>query len=342
MEPPAATPPATDWRERVDAGEAKQFEAYANGIVELQRFHAARGGPLRRGAHAKTIAGLRAVFRVPDGLPAWARQGIFSSTGSHEAWVRLSNGYSGVESDWVPVPRGLAVKVMRTGVPTIAADPAGPDTQDFTAVNGGVRPRNADEVWMLVESARRRWLAPARVIARAGVTASLRLARDMVRLLRPVRSLALERYDSVVPIRFGPYAAKLAWIPVAGADRTPMRDWRWALRRDYLRLDLADRLRAGDVRFRLCAQFFADERRTPIEDASIVWPEDVSPLVEIAELTITRCDIDSDAGRDADAVVDSLSFNPWHCGEAHRPLGNIQRARRAVYESSARLRGAAT
>lgn len=33
-----------------------------------------------------------------------------------------------------------------------------------------------------------------------------------------------------------------------------------------------------------------------------------------------------------------MQFNPWHCIAAHRPLGAIQRVRRAVYAASARFR----
>ena len=35
---------------------------------------------------------------------------------------------------------------------------------------------------------------------------------------------------------------------------------------------------------------------------------------------------------------DVLGFNPFHCLPAHRPLGNIMRVRRLVYESPSRYR----
>jgi hypothetical protein len=34
----------------------------------------------------------------------------------------------------------------------------------------------------------------------------------------------------------------------------------------------------------------------------------------------------------------NLSFTPWHCIDAHRPLGGINRVRRTVYETVSRLR----
>jgi hypothetical protein len=32
--------------------------------------------------------------------------------------------------------------------------------------------------------------------------------------------------------------------------------------------------------------------------------------------------------------VSRLSFDPWHAGEEHRPLGGIMRARRVTYGAS--------
>jgi hypothetical protein len=37
-------------------------------------------------------------------------------------------------------------------------------------------------------------------------------------------------------------------------------------------------------------------------------------------------------------IVDKLSFFPWHGLEAHRPLGNVMRARRLAYPRSAAIR----
>ena len=35
---------------------------------------------------------------------------------------------------------------------------------------------------------------------------------------------------------------------------------------------------------------------------------------------------------------DILSFNPWHCVDAHRPLGSIMRARIKAYDASSAFR----
>ena len=82
------------------------------------------------------------------------------------------------------------------------------------------------------------------------------------------------------------------------------------------------------VRFALHVQRFVSETATPIEDGAVEW---TSPWTPVATLTIPRQNLD-DASRDH---VDGLAFSPWHAPADFRPLGNLNRARRAVYAASA-------
>ena len=75
----------------------------------------------------------------------------------------------------------------------------------------------------------------------------------------------------------------------------------------------------------------------PIEDASVVWPEKLSPFVTVARLRLPAQEFDS---VEQLAFADNLSFNPWHSLAAHRPLGNQNRARKALYRELSRLRQA--
>ena len=62
---------------------------------------------------------------------------------------------------------------------------------------------------------------------------------------------------------------------------------------------------------------------------------DGSPYVPVAELRLARQRFDEPAQL---AFADNLSYNPWHSLEAHRPLGNQNRARRRMYQELSRLR----
>jgi hypothetical protein len=108
-----------------------------------------------------------------------------------------------------------------------------------------------------------------------------------------------------------------------------------------LREDLVHALAAGPIEYSVRAQAFMDERVTPIEDASVEWPESIAPFVEIGRLVLPRQDVASARGQEIEQLVEKLSFDPWHALEAHRPLGAVMRARAVAYRDSVIERGAA-
>jgi hypothetical protein len=73
----------------------------------------------------------------------------------------------------------------------------------------------------------------------------------------------------------------------------------------------------------------------PIEDATVKWPEKLSPYVTVARLRLPSQRFDCD---DQLAFADYLRYNPWHSLPEHRPLGNSNRARRRMYAELAQLR----
>jgi hypothetical protein len=74
---------------------------------------------------------------------------------------------------------------------------------------------------------------------------------------------------------------------------------------------------------------------TEIEDACREWDENEYPFETVAILTIPPQDFDTEQQC---TVCERLVFTPWHGIAEHRPLGGINRLRRAVYEASAQLR----
>jgi hypothetical protein len=82
-------------------------------------------------------------------------------------------------------------------------------------------------------------------------------------------------------------------------------------------------------------QVQTDPHRMPIEDATVKWPERLSPYLPVAHLRILRQRFDSDAQL---AFADVLRYNPWHSLAEHRPLGNSNRARLRMYAELADLR----
>jgi hypothetical protein len=86
----------------------------------------------------------------------------------------------------------------------------------------------------------------------------------------------------------------------------------------------------------LKAQLNTDLDRMPIEDASIEWPEDISPYATLAKVAVSKQSAWNEAS--SAAVDDGMSFSPWHGLQDHRPLGSVMRGRRPAYRQSAQFR----
>jgi hypothetical protein len=126
-------------------------------------------------------------------------------------------------------------------------------------------------------------------------------------------------------------------VPVSGSlERLIGRPLDLAGKPDGLREAVTAFFRTRGGVWELRVQLCTDPRRMPIEDASVPWPEDLSPYVAVARVTVPPQEAWSEAR--SRAIDDGLSFSPWHGVAAHRPIGSIMRARKVVYEESARFR----
>jgi hypothetical protein len=144
--------------------------------------------------------------------------------------------------------------------------------------------------------------------------------------------VALETYWSRGAMRWGEGAVRYLIRPAADAPPAPdpaPRD------PDYLAKEAAQRLAAGDMAFELCVQRYVDDRVTPIEDTSIPWKDSDAPPLPVAEIRIAKRDVGCAAARAGERAVDGLSFNPWNTTDEYRPLGNLNRARKSVYDAGA-------
>jgi hypothetical protein len=67
----------------------------------------------------------------------------------------------------------------------------------------------------------------------------------------------------------------------------------------------------------------------------------VAPYSTVARLMLPRQDTASAEGRAFAQKVEDCVIDPWQALAAHRPLGDVQRARKVVYYQSQKGRGAA-
>ena len=326
--------PATTWKENIAPDENERFERHAQTLRDLQR-SAARGGKTHRALHAKGNCAVEATFTVLPNLPPHAAIGLFAQPATYRAYVRYSNGAGRVQEDAKPDVRGIAIKLL--GVPGKKLIPGMEDapTQDFLAIRSPSTPfRNADEFVGFVKAMQSPALPLPRVIGLLGFSRAFKVLGSLAKGLKEAMgSVATTRYYSALPIRFGDYAVRFSLVPRETASLTvPPAD---------LGAELTTRLQKGAVEYDFCVQYFVDEQKTPIEDASQDWSESDAPYVTVGRLTIPQQDATSPRGRKVADFIETLSFDPWHALTEHRPLGNMMRARNHAYRVSTQERRAA-
>ncbi|MDN5870551.1 MAG: catalase [Nitrococcus sp.] len=324
-------PDRTVWTERYQGGspeaERKAFLELADIMLDaqLKAKRAAKARRVERGFHVKSIAGFDgARLRFADDLPADLRVGFAQPGAVYRTQVRFSNAASASKSDEGKDLRGLAIRVT---VPN-------GDQHDLLATNFPVpHARDAHQfvhfAYAVAGGTLSKVVGLVRLMGRLGPSEVIRMLRNVREALRYCDSVALERYWSRGAIRWGKEAVRYVFKPARG---TPAAEPAHGAAR--LSLELEERLRRGDVTFELYLQRFVDERTTPIEDAAHEWSETVSPPIHAATLTMPRRELTTPEAIAERRSVDEGGFNPWNTTEEFRPLGNLNRARKVVYDAS--------
>jgi hypothetical protein len=326
------------WAERYSGGSAdaeyEEFQRLAGDIMQVQakiRGRASRHGvphPIHRAFHAKsTLAVEDAELRFSD-LPSDLQVGFAKPGAAYRTTLRFSNAAGNDQSDHVPDFRGVALRIAIDDTTSI----------DLLATNFPVsHARNARQ---LVEFAKATVGGPMsrlagflRLVGLFGPWEPIRMLRNVAARKRPVTSVASETYWSRGALTWGPALAVrylLRPSPDTSPGPAPSKG-----DPNYLSTEAAQRLQQGDIRFELCIQRYVNDRLTPIEDTAVKWDEKHSPAEPVAILTIPRHDVTSAAARTRATAINQLAFNPWNTTDDFRPLGNLNRARKAVYDASA-------
>lgn len=325
--------PSTGWQEKIAPDEEERYAGYAKLFAQLQAHKSARWGSGRT-LHRKQLTAASGTLEVLDGLPGFARHGLFAKPHDYDVWVRTSNGGLDHAPDAVPDIRGFAIRVL--GVQGESALGNGPAvSQDFTLINQEAFGfAGAGEfVDFVMAASRGKGELFRYMLKRYGLLGGPRRLGKMLRKVgRPFSGFATEPMFSAVPMANGPYAVRVRLVPASSngaAARDASDDWD---------ADFSDRLRRGPLHWDMQLQFFTNESSTPIEDASVNWN---TPYTTVARLMLPRQDTRSAEGVEFAAQVEAGIIDPWHALAEHRPLGDVQRARKFVYFASQKGRGAA-
>jgi hypothetical protein len=337
--------------ERVPPGEAPAVASMIATLkTQLTKRYAANGELIRRDAHPKHHGLVDATFQVDIDRPIELRYGIFREAREFKARIRYSNSQPVVNHDLEADTRGCAIKlsdaprsffgttehdfILTTGEAFFGIDAV--DFVDFPAASESglktllyfLRPRRLRGFWNLIISQQR------------------------------PRSPWNVEYFSQTPYRLGPHCVKYHVRPVS--RRTNTND-PWYLRSgvrqaiglfvqwfpgakriarfvpgfDAMAKALASDLSAKDARLELefLVQRWPDLATMPvwaIEDPTRRWPWRWDKVA-----TIRIAAQDSASTQRAGEVI---AFNPWQVSAVHRPLGGINRARLAIYDTMSRFR----
>jgi hypothetical protein len=319
--------------ERPIANEEEDIQSIITSFTEQMRLLWKPGG-YERGGNTKTQGIVRAELIIHDDLPPELRHGIYATPRRFPAWVRFSGPGPYITPDIDDVGfMSISVKLMDVPGPKLMDEEQ--HTQDMfgvsppTFVTGDTRSNAHLQKYSLQNASLFHFI---------NFHDSHVLDVIMQGLFIKTQSSPLEApYFSCVPYLLGEgRAMQYSFWPTSN-KRTPIPRLPFRPPDDYLRAAMVKALSEGDVDLELRLQLQTDPHLMPIENASVMWPEKLSPRVPVATLHIPRQTFDSPAQME---FAKRLSYNPWHCIADHRPLGNQSRARKRMYYELSKIRHA--
>ena len=320
--------------EQIPAGEAAMTQGIIQTAVRIVDQHR-EGTRYLRDAHAKAHGCVKAQVSVVADLDPTLRQGVFAEPGkTWQALMRLSNGNAYPQFDSIRDARGMAIKLLDVPGKQLMADQQARTEQDFVmfshpnffvsdvaeyAQNIGAQADGKKVLAFFPKADPRSWQVRHLFIALATLSPA-------------PASPTQTTYFSVSPYKFGAANAKFRVAP------DPLSCPEYVLPKqnqdlpNFLRSALSQQLSTDRVPacFVLQVQRQNPQKFMPIEDTSIEWKESDAPYETVATVRVEAQDFDTPA---LNLACDNQSFNPWFGLEAHRPIGGINRLRKAVYEA---------
>ncbi|KAB0496693.1 catalase family protein [Pseudomonas vancouverensis] len=320
--------------EVIPSGEAAMTQDVIQTAVRIVDQHRESTRYLRD-AHAKAHGCVKAEVQVLPELANDLRQGVFREPGkTWQAMIRLSNGNAYPQFDSIRDARGMAIKLLDVTDKQLLSDQPGRTEQDFVMFS------HPNFFVSNVAEYRQNVAAQAdgkKMMAffpswdpRSWQVRHLFIALATLSPAPP--SPTQSTYFSVSPYKFGEANAKFRVMPDPDncpAYTLPEQNHKLP---NFLRSALNQQLSTDRVPacFVLQIQRQDANKYMPIEDTSIEWKESDSPFQTVARIKLPAQDFDTPA---LNLQCDNLSFNPWFGIEAHRPIGGINRLRKAVYEA---------
>ncbi len=299
---------------------AQQILEQTKGIVDQNQ------GPdkvAHRDAHPKAHGCVKANWSVVESQLE-QKLGVFSPGAEPiKAWIRFSNGdpKGFTAPDSTPDIRGFAVKLMTANGPH----------QDFIAMNSPrFFSRDAEDYFRLFHA-----LMSGKMATLFYFGKNFTNLRIVSKAKAKIDNVLTTSFFTPVPSKLGPHFMRMKFTPcAANFEGQPAVDQN---NPNFLRESLVATLRDREA----CFEVFVQPNNEPkkelyIENPTLEWDEHSSPFIKVARLDILRQE-DFDTP-ERNAFCENLNFNPWHTHPDLRPMGQINRVRRLVYDEISRYR----
>lgn len=320
--------------EQIPADEAALTQSIIEDAIRVVEQHRDNTRVLRD-AHAKAHGCMKAEVTVSAGLDSSLQRGVLSEPGkTWQAWMRLSNGNAYPQFDRARDARGMAIKLLDVPGEKLTHSPQHALEQDFVMFNHPaffVRDVAEYKSNFAAQADGKKVLAffpswnPS--------TWEIRHLIIALKTLSPAPETPVATtYNSIAPFKLGEHNIKYRVIPQPEACPQYQLPEQNQDLPNFLRNALYQQLSLDRVPacFALQVQRQNADYYMPIEDPSVEWSEAISPFETVATIKVPAQDFDS---REQNLFCDNLSFNPWHALPEHRPIGGINRLRKAVYEA---------
>jgi catalase len=312
---------------------------------------------LRRDAHPKHHGIIKAEFIIEDNLAEELQVGIFKQglsrpNRSFPAWIRFSNASNRVHHDKDKDMIGFAIKLMGVEGDKILNIDKEPYFTDALTNDSSFEEEKYTQDFVFMSHPV--FLVPHIKDFKKLITAAfgknsiikfffnpfdshLRTLWILLTMNKQHTSPLDNRYWSNSAFQFGSSATenkravKYALLPTSKLQSKMPKN----KTENYLKEAMKEHLSKEEASFDFMVQFQTDAVKMPIEDTTVDWPETLSPLIKVATIKIPKQTFDS-----AEQMIfaENAYFAAWHSLPEHRPLGNINRARRFAYDQLSKFR----
>ncbi len=283
---------------------------------------------MQRDAHPKQHGLVKAEFTVSEHIPEEYRVGVFAEPRTFHAWIRYSNLSGQQKPDISKDSRGMAIKLMGVEGEKILPEQADATTHDFVFMSTQIFvTKDVKTFGKLLKS-----INGGKVSAGVFFLTHLGLLKLFASVNIQVADMFDVEWGSTTPYLLDDRAVKYAVLPQTPSGATLPTG---TPSDNYLRERMVQTLKDGAVYLDFYIQVQTDAVLMPIEDPRVEWSQDRSPFVKVATIKVLQQTFDTP---EQQLYGDQLSFTPWHALPVHRPMGGLNRGRRAIYDTMSKFR----